>query len=194
MNQSKLHSPLIVIDPVQPKRNASAALKQDKFEEFVQAAKKFLKKPSKKFFEEKKTDYDALAKKGNLIKLDIMAKKGKEDIIGTKLLKAFEYFRSKFRAFDLVDNGWEWNKKTKAIFWFVIKNKKLSATEIRTGPPTSIKIAVKHFKKKHKKTFTKKGRIMTYAKRKYKTPAELVRFLTKKEHIKTRLKSCKLSG
>jgi len=194
MNKSKLLSPLIVVDPVQPERNASAALKMDKFDLFVKAARDFLKKPSKKFFEEQKTDYKALAKKGHLVKIEVEVKRGKEDVVGTKLLKAFEYLRSKFRDFDLVKSGWEWNKKTKAEFWFVIKNKKLSATEVRTGPPKDIALGVKHFKKKHKKTYTSKGRIMAKVKRKYTTPKELVNFMKKQEHIKSRVKSCKLFG
>jgi len=193
MNKSKLHSPLIVIDPVQPQRNASAALKQDKFDEFVKASKAFLKKPSKKFFEEKKTDYEALAKKGNLIKIAVDAKSGKEDVVGTKLLKAYEYFRSKFRDFELVNSGWDWNRKNKAVFWFVIKTTQLTPTEARLGPPKDIKIGVKEFKKKHKKTYTSKGRIMAKVKRKYTTPKDLVKVMSKQDHIKSRVKSCKLS-
>ena len=53
VNTSKLVSPLIVIDPVQKDRNAAAALNEDKFEAFKNAAKEFLKHPSKDFFAEK---------------------------------------------------------------------------------------------------------------------------------------------
>ncbi|MFH1398749.1 MAG: nucleotidyltransferase domain-containing protein, partial [Candidatus Woesearchaeota archaeon] len=45
LNQSK-KGPLILIDPVQPDRNAAAALSQKNFEAFIAAAKAFLKKPS----------------------------------------------------------------------------------------------------------------------------------------------------
>ncbi len=194
MNKSKLHSPLVLIDPVQPERNAAAALKHNQLEAFVSAAKAFLKKPSEQFFVKKETDFTALAKKGTLVKIDVTAKRGKEDIVGTKLLKAFEYFRSAFRDFGLIDSGWEWPTATKAVFWFVIKHKKLSATEERIGPPKSIAIAVQHFKKKHKKTSIKKGRIVAQVKRRYTTPQEAITFMKKQEHIKTRVVACKYSG
>ena len=51
INQSKLTSPLIIIDPVQKDRNAAAALDYEKFEVLKHRAKEFLKKPSKEFFE-----------------------------------------------------------------------------------------------------------------------------------------------
>ncbi|MEM2924123.1 MAG: CCA tRNA nucleotidyltransferase [Methanocellales archaeon] len=42
--------PLVVIDPVDPKRNVAAALSKEKFYEFIAAAREFLEKPSLDFF------------------------------------------------------------------------------------------------------------------------------------------------
>ena len=46
INVSKTQSPLVVVDPIQPERNAAAALGYDAFNLFVKKAKEFLKKPS----------------------------------------------------------------------------------------------------------------------------------------------------
>src|SRR3989344_6507213 len=45
LNKSKLQSPLIVIDPVDKRRNAAAALNVEKFNLFKKIAKEYLKKP-----------------------------------------------------------------------------------------------------------------------------------------------------
>jgi tRNA nucleotidyltransferase (CCA-adding enzyme) len=50
LNESKTVSPLIVVDPIQPDRNAAAALSQEKFELFKKKSREFLQKPSEKYF------------------------------------------------------------------------------------------------------------------------------------------------
>ena len=42
MNESKTEGPLVLVDPVQPERNAAAALSQENYDKFVKAAKAFL--------------------------------------------------------------------------------------------------------------------------------------------------------
>ncbi len=44
VNKSKTHGPLVLIDPVQASRNVTAALEKKKFDRFVNAAKRLLKK------------------------------------------------------------------------------------------------------------------------------------------------------
>ena len=64
MNKSKTQSPLIIVDPVQPDRNASAAVSREKFGVFKHKAKKFLERPGEKFFEIKKLSIKELKNKG----------------------------------------------------------------------------------------------------------------------------------
>jgi len=102
MNKSKLSS-LVVIDPIQPERNAAAVLSMKNFLLFKKSAKNFLKKPSKKFFEKKEITIEELKDKSKgkkLVLLDVKAFDGKEDVVGSKLLKAFNYINKK-----LVSNG-----------------------------------------------------------------------------------------
>src|SRR3989344_6525061 len=52
LNKAK-HTPLMVIDPVQPSRNIAAALSKEKLQEFIAASKAFFHHPATSFFEEK---------------------------------------------------------------------------------------------------------------------------------------------
>ena len=47
LNQSKTQGPLVIVDPVQPDRNAAAALSYENYDKFRKAARDFLKKPLK---------------------------------------------------------------------------------------------------------------------------------------------------
>ncbi|MBD3362072.1 hypothetical protein GF358_04775 [Candidatus Woesearchaeota archaeon] len=193
LNKSKIQGPLIVIDPVQPDRNAAAALNITMFERFCKTARKFLKKPSPQFFEYKSIDYSKLKKKGELVVIKVLAPPGKEDPIGTKLLKAFEFIRRQLDAFTIIESGWQWDKEKNAEFWYVLKKKKLPLEYELCGPPIKMKEAVKHFKKKHKKTTVKKGRI--YAKIKYKyrdIEPYLTKDVLKHEYLSDKVKKCTL--
>src|SRR3989344_6716886 len=63
INASKLHSPVILIDPTFKGRNALAALSYETLEKFKKICKEFLKNPSEKFFEEKKLDLEKIGGK-----------------------------------------------------------------------------------------------------------------------------------
>jgi len=190
LNKSKTQSSMIVIDPVQPDRNASAAIIDEKYELFISAAKSFLKKPSKKFFEEKTIDLLGLKKK-NAVIVEAESVKGKQDVSGAKLMKAFEFLKKGFSDFGIKDSGWEWDKKKKAIFWIIPLKQKLPEKMEWTGPPLIIAKSVKDFKKKYKKTFVKKGRMYAEVKRKHVVPSSLVKELIKNKYFKERAKKAK---
>ena len=60
LNKSKTQSPLIIVDPVQPDRNAAAAVSREKFEIFKKKAREFISKPEVEFFQVKKIDIKEL--------------------------------------------------------------------------------------------------------------------------------------
>jgi len=195
LNKSKTLSPLIVIDPVQADRNAAAALSKEKFNILKKKAKEFLKNPSKKFFEIMEINEKTLKKKAgknNLILIDITPKKGKQDVVGCKLIKALEFIKRKLEKnnFNIIDQGWHWNKK--ALFYFIVKREKLSDKIKIIGPPLKVEFHVKNFKKKYKSTFTENGKICAYIKRKYKKPEELIRSLKTEAYIKEKITNFKL--
>ncbi len=190
LNLSKTQGPLIVVDPVQPGRNAAAALSCEKFELFVKSAKSFLRAPSKKFFWEKEIKPEEL--KGNVIILKATAKEGKEDVVGAKLLKSFEFVKNRLEEFKVLKSGWLWDKKNDAVFWYQLKEKALPETLARQGPPLRLKEAVERFKQQHKKTFVKGNRIFAKVKREHTAAENIIKVLLKDPYLKEKVKKCYL--
>jgi len=196
LNKSKV-GPLIVIDPIQPERNAAAVLSMENFLLFKKFAKSFLKKPAKKFFEKKEVRVEELVRKAKnkkLILLKVKALDGKEDVVGSKLLKAFNYINKKLllNDFALYEKGWKWDKKKKALFWFILNSDTLSEFFKRVGPPVKNKENVKEFMKKHNKTFIQGKRICANVKREFRKPGELIKALKKDKYLKERAKKIEM--
>ena len=195
INTSKLQSPLIVVDPVDKTRNAAAALSMEKFLLFKELAKKYLQKPAEEFFVKEKITVDSLRQKykgkGTLVMVGVVPLKGKEDAVGAKLLKVFEFLREKMQGFGLVQGGWVWDKGPEALFYFVAKKKELPAEEVRVGPPLKLKEYVDDFKKKNKNTFEEKGRMMAKVKVENPKLKDFVNALLKEEYVKERVKGVK---
>lgn len=188
VNASKLISPVILIDPTYPQRNALAALSKETLEKFQKEAKKFLKKPSIKAFEPKEVNLEkikaqAKKKKQDFILIKATTNKQKGDIAGSKLLKFFKHLGNQIaRYFDIPHNGFIYNGDKSANYYFVVKTKK---EVLSYGPFIKDKKSVSAFKKKHKKTFTKNKRI--YAKDKINFNVK--EFISKwKKKYKSRLK------
>ncbi len=162
INEAKLSSPLVTIDPVQKNRNIAAALSSEKFEIFKKASKAFLSKPSERFFEKSKFDEERIiseSKRGkkSLYAVRAFSDKIKEDISGSKLLKLHNLLKLEFkkRGYEVRDY---WNfsdKKASSYFKIYGTPKKI----LHKGPPTNMKENVSAFKKKWKKTFFKEGNI-----------------------------------
>ncbi|MBU2561817.1 MAG: CCA tRNA nucleotidyltransferase [Nanoarchaeota archaeon] len=179
LNRSKTDSPIIIIDPVLPERNAAAALSYEKLALFKKAAAEFVNKPSQEHFIVKQKTVEGLkneAGKDKLIILDVTPFTGKEDVIGAKLLKAYQQIHNqlKFYDFAIKGAGWSWDKKDTAMFWYILEPKDLVQIKKWVGPPFEEKERVQNFKEKHTKTFTEKGRICTYVKRRYVKAEELI--------------------
>ncbi|MAH03407.1 hypothetical protein CMI39_01325 [Candidatus Pacearchaeota archaeon] len=167
INNSKLQSPIILIDPTYKQRNALAALSYETFEKFKKNCRDFLKNPSLKSFEVRKIDLskikkNAIRNKLEFILIKINTNKQEGDVAGTKLLKFHNHLTKEIEKFFLVkNNGFLYNQKKSAECFFVVKSKKEILHE---GPNIKQKENIKNFKKKHKNTFIKKNKI--YAKEK----------------------------
>ncbi|MBS3157654.1 nucleotidyltransferase domain-containing protein [Candidatus Woesearchaeota archaeon] len=198
VNKAKTHSPLIVIDPVQKDRNAAAALSDEQYRNFILAAKKFLAAPSKDFFEVKEITLDALKKQETankrLYALEASSLAGKRDVVGAKLMKAFEHIKTKLadNHFNLHHTCWSWDKKKTALFWFFIDGKKLDPVIIQSGPPVALKKHAAEFKKKYKKTFVKDNRLYAKAKRKYVDAGVLLKDAVNDLYVKERVKGIRV--
>lgn len=165
LNEAKINSPIILIDPTFRERNALAGLSEETFEKFKESCIKFLKNPNEKFFTQKNLREELSKKYGKSLKI-IEARTSKQagDIAGSKSKKFFEFFVSrlekefivKLKQFDYDEN------KNIAYFYFVVDKKK---EEVVRGPPADAVHNLIRFKKVHLGAFIKNN--FAYAKIKH---------------------------
>lgn len=196
INKSKLASPLIVIDPVQKDRNAAAALCIEKFNAFKNSCREFLSSPSKEFFIRKDIKSKFLSEIQSGKKAVIVEAKplnGKADVVGSKLLRIYEFLKAKFQGFgfEILRADWEWDKKSNAAFCFLFDSKPLSKDIEIEGPPIQIKAHADRFKRLHKETFVRGDKIMAIGQRKFLVPEDLLEQLAKHEFVLERCKYAK---
>lgn len=184
MNEAKLRSPIVFVDPVCKNRNVLAALSQETFTRFKSASMAFLKNPVSDFFKKKKIDGKEMqkqAKKKKAVFLSLLAKTNKQegDIAGSKLLKFFRFISSQIeKDFIIVRKEFQYNEKKAARFYFILKMKK---EIIIKGPKITNIEHVTRFKNVHKSVFIKQDTV--YAREKTKTIRNLI------NEIKTRNKA-----
>lgn len=195
LNKSKLASPLIVIDPIESSRNAAASLSAEKFQLFIQKAKEFLKHPSKEYFikhEFSRNMLEQKAKGKKIVLLHALPVEGKEDVIGAKLLKVFEYLREEIKryGFALHDAGWHWDKDHAhpAVYYYILDKASLTPTFMRQGPLVKMETHVEAFKKVHPKTFMEKDRVCAVVKRDYVQPESFIKHLITGDYVTDKVK------
>jgi tRNA nucleotidyltransferase (CCA-adding enzyme) len=163
LNSSKLHGPIVLVDPTHHYRNVCAGLGFESFRNFLGISKKFLKSPSKDFFIRKEFDsstFQKLAskKKARFIEMNLVTKRQEGDIAGTKMKKFFDFVIT-----NLGNNGQKvlshqfvyLGSGQKSKGYVVVSEVKMR--EIR-GPPISNLVAVKSFKKaRGSKVFKRRG-------------------------------------
>jgi len=181
MNESKLLSPLVFVDPTYKERNVLAALSDETFERFRQACKRFLARPSIDFFykkeiSEQKLEQIAKSKNAELLWIDIKTDKQEGSIAGSKLKKFYEFLLYEVgKHYNIIEAYFEYDGKKNASCFFIAKRKKEIVME---GPPINQKEHVKRFRAKHKKTFVKGKRI--YAREETKAIKEIIRDIKKR--------------
>lgn len=183
MNEAKLASPIIFVDPTYKERNALAGLSYETFYKFQNACKKFLKNPSIRYFERNAVD----AKRYNFV-LKAKTSKQEGDIAGSKLWKFYLLIsRELEKYFFIGKNEFEYDDKKTGNYYFKIKKKKQITIE---GPPViAVKNVVK-FKRKHKKVYVKGGKV--YAREK---GISIDRFLSNfKKSNKKRMRDMGITG
>ena len=164
INESKLGSPVILVDPTYKERNALASLSQETFDRFKKSAISFLKNPNIKFFEKSSIDVKKMIRKANknkfeFLNLELETDKQTGDIAGTKLKKFSDMLILELsKYFHIKEKEFEYNEEKSAEVFLMLKSKK---EIIRIGPPLKMKKHVKSFKKEHRKTYEKGGYLHT---------------------------------
>ena len=194
INESKLQSPIVLIDPTWKERNVLAALSRESFHKFQNAAIIFLKNPGISFFEEKKIDEKKMKEKAKKRKADfscVFLKTDKQtgDIAGTKLKKFVNFLTREIESFYFIlDKEFLYDEEQSANFYICAKSKK----EIdKIGPPESMKEACTSFKKKNRNIFVKNGLLHSKIKIGFSLPKFLIDF---KRKILRKLREMGITG
>lgn len=150
MNESKLNSPIILVDPTYKKRNALSGLSIETFNKFKKVSQEFLKNPSPLLFKKKNMSQEY---KG-LKKIQIKTSKQAGDIAGTKSKKFFNFLLNEIKKeFNITKSGFEYIEEENISFGYLDIKKK--DDEIIKGPPIVMLENLNKFKKKHPDAFIK---------------------------------------
>lgn len=199
LNESKTLSPLIIIDPTQKNRNASAALNGEKFTRFILESLKFLNNPTIDYFKPKQQpsllDLKMRSKKLNteFITLRVEPKEGTKDYIGTKILKAYEKIKQhlELNEFTVLESGWQWDET--CFFYYMVYPINLPKFKKHMGPViTANKKHIEIFLKKHPNIEIENFNIYALVQRKHTDPKELIKDIIQKNFIKDRVKEINL--
>ena len=183
IDKSKTIGPLVIVDPVQKERNAAAALNLESFNKFKSHAKKFLKNPSKEFFEEK--NLDDLAKKINNLVIKITLNiKGKKDVAGAKALKIKKFLEKNLAKYHEI-GFCEFKFKKQGFVYVEIKS--TPKTLKKTGPPLDKELHVAKFKKLYPSFEQKEDDLHAIVKNPNPKPKEHVFNLLKSNYISERI-------
>ncbi|MBT7706342.1 hypothetical protein HN747_02745 [archaeon] len=166
LNESKLISPIILIDPTYKYRNVTAALTQKTLNKFTEYTKEFLKNPTREYFQKKLIDEGEIisyAKKSSAtyLKLEIETEKQEGDIAGTKMKKFHNFFQEQLRNKEqnILLSEFAYNGSGQSSVGYVVV-KEVKRIEVE-GPKKEMKEASKKFLKGKKEIFEKKGSLWT---------------------------------
>ncbi|MFA5258454.1 MAG: hypothetical protein WC979_06460 [Candidatus Pacearchaeota archaeon] len=160
LNESKLISPIILVDPTFKERNALSSLSDETFERFKKACILFLRNPSEDFFR-KKSILEGFKDFKHLRILSITTNKQKGDISGTKSKKFFKFFTYRLKKeFEVKKADFDYDENENIAHYYLILDKK--AEEVVKGPPVNDINHLTDFKKVHPDAFIKNH--ISYAK------------------------------
>ena len=194
INKSKTSNGLIIVDPTQKERNAAAAISKEKVSMLINSCKEYLRNPSDEFFIEKKLNIkDLVVESGenNLLLGKIKTFKGKKDVMGSKLVKVYDYVENKLKyaGFNVIKSGWYFNKDS--LIYYIVKDEFLHDKITHSGPPLKEKRHVEEFKKKHGNYKISKGKIYVELEREIKTLKDFSRKIAKDRYIKDNVRKIK---
>ncbi len=222
INKSKQQGPLLLVDPIQPERNAAAAVSAEMLERFTAAAKAYAAEKSvevksakkgvtsadERFFTifpvtkqtitdeyERRSKTTPYATRTRLFLVEQQPFDGKDDVVATKLRKAHDYIlaNAKRRGFTILDAGWEYDKKARVAYsWFAVKVETLSELEERAGPPARAAKDVLRFRDKHAGAFEKDGRWYAKVRRKYRTFSDFLKAMLEDSYSAERCKRSRI--
>lgn len=185
LNESKLQSPLILIDPTWKERNVFASLSRETFVKFQEVARKFLKNPSEAFFYKGNLDEEAYLRESKrkgaeFVAIDLETERQGGDIAGTKMKKFFVFVQGELRKyFDVLNEEFYYDGGGQRARGFLILRSKKEVLKI--GPPVEKEKEAKLFKTANPKSFVEKGRVYSRMKFNLKAKEFLTEWINRKE-------------
>jgi len=151
--------PLIVVDPVDKGRNVAAAVREERLNEFVSAARAFLENPNLKFFFPPEVEafnaeglVQAIKVRGSTL---VFVKFGKvkavPDVLWGQLYRSQKSLKKMLRRFDfnvIRDEVWS-NEENVNMFIFEVERRFLPSIKKHFGPPIEKREECERFLKKH---------------------------------------------
>ncbi len=188
-SRSNFKDPLIVIDPVDPKRNVASALSLERLSEFIHYSRLFLNSPLERYFQKKKRVFEkmfpgsqtyAVVFNGDLL----------EDIIFPQLRKSAKSIFSVLERNDFKPLSYGLFKKgSDCGIVFEIERYELSPLVKHFGPRIFDLKNYEAFVSKHRKIYIEEDRVYALRKRSFLTPKEAIRdVLSLKEGLGKNLK------
>lgn len=194
LNESKQQSPLILVDPVDPQRNAAAALSKERYDHFKTQAHRFLTNPSEDFFTiphfKREKVINQHKENDILFIITITPQSGKKDVVGAKILQVYKHLKRQLELheFNIKHSAWWFDEEESHIALFV-DNTPLSETRLHQGPPVSRTQAAERFKTMHNNVFEKEGVWVARVAREYTDAETCIRQLLNGTYISERVKA-----
>lgn len=187
----QLHEdPLVLVDPVDPKRNVAAALSLDKMFQFSAASRCFIKSPDQNFFFPREvdplSDQELLSRiedrKSTLILIELVAPDMVEDVIYPQLRKAEQSICSLLdrNDFSVLRSDVHWHQdKLRIWMLFELEVGYLPSVKRHIGPPIWQEYHVDRFLSHHRQTlsgpYIDEGKVVVEVNRNCNTATQLLR-------------------
>lgn len=174
------HSPIILVDPMQPLRNAAAALSEKQFLRFINLAQEFLRAPDKSFF--LRPDFSLQNLKKELsetphILLEVShPSDDKKDVAGARVRKFYERLGQEFvrAGFEVVRHDWHFAFTQSSYAWYCFAQLPLSKQQVQEGPPVEKDEHFERFSEQHEEVYVEGERSYAVVARDFRTPSELL--------------------
>ncbi len=186
------NNPLVIIDPIDKRRNAASAVRPERLDEFISASRAFIHSPSKRFFYPPEREPFSKGRLLNEFKRRctsmIFIKFGKVDAVSDvfwgQLYKSQRVLQKLVKQHDfeiLRDTAWS-DGRNLNLFLLEVEHRHLPLPRKHLGPPLEKKNACNNFLQKHVDSpltlsgpRIEKGRWLVEVKRKHTDLVELLR-------------------
>jgi tRNA nucleotidyltransferase (CCA-adding enzyme) len=210
LNESKIASPIVIVDPIQPDRNSAAAVTMHAYERFIARAKDYLAvleggdgkqdgfvSGQKEFFTITPLSIEAIAHEhpqSRTIVIALTPQRGKKDVVGAKCYKIYQHCITRLLEceFTIRYSAWEFTP-AQATLVFILPPEPLPELQEWGGPPVHKTEGVRRFTAAHSATYTRDGRYYAAEPRRYRDAAILLADTLKEEYVKSRVVAARIA-